>query len=106
MSIGAKRNRIRIEQATLTSDGHGGSTVAWSPRCVVWAHERPLTGRESLAAQQVTATLSTVFEIWYRTGLSVKDRVKLGARTCEIESIVDPKDDRKELHLACSEVSA
>ena len=104
MSIGNKQKRIRIEAVTLTPDGHGGSVSTWSPRCVVWAHERPLTGRESLAAAQMTATLSSVWEIHYRADISVKDRIKFGARTLEIESVVDPYDTRKDLHLACSEV--
>ena len=104
-TIGQKQKRVRIEQAVQTADGHGGNTTTWALRCVVDAHERPLTGRESLQAAQVTATLNTVFEIWHRTDLSVKDRIKLGARTCQIESIVDPTDTRKELWLVCSEVA-
>jgi SPP1 family predicted phage head-tail adaptor len=106
MSIGLKVKRVRIERQTATPDGQGGSTLTWSPRCVVWAHERPLTGREALQAAQVTATLSSVWEIWYRTDISVKDRIKFGARTCEIESFIDPRDDRKELWLYTSEVQA
>lgn len=105
MSVGNKQKRIRIEQQTATPDGHGGSTLTWSPRCVVWAHERPLTGREALQAAQVTATATSVWEIWYRTDISVKDRIKFGSRTCEIESFHDPKDDRKELYLFTSEVA-
>jgi SPP1 family predicted phage head-tail adaptor len=105
MSIGAKQKHVTIQKATAVPDGHGGHTTTWSTRCTVWAHERPLSGTEALRAQQVTAVLSSVFEVWFRLDLSVKDRVIVGTRTCEIESILDPKDDRKELYLFTSEVA-
>jgi len=104
MSIGNKVKRVTIQKATLAPDGHGGSVLTWSPRCVVWAHERPLTWRESLAAAQVTAVLSSVLELHFRSDLSVRDRVKIGARTLEVEAVYDPFDTRKELYLVCSEV--
>jgi SPP1 family predicted phage head-tail adaptor len=105
-SIGSKQNRVTIQRAVQTADSHGGSSTAWSTFVTVWAHERPLSGREAMQAQQVTATLNSVLEIHHRTGLSVKDRVLHGARTLEIEAIVDPTDTRKELHLFVSEAQS
>jgi SPP1 family predicted phage head-tail adaptor len=105
-TAGQKQKRIRIEQRTLTADGHGGSAVSWSPRCVVWAHERPLNGSEAVRAQQVTATLSSVWEIWHRTDISVTDRIRSGSRICQIESAYDPKNDRAELYLLTSETQS
>lgn len=103
-TIGSKQKLITIQQPTTTTDAHGGRSVTWSTRCVVWAHERPLTGRESLQAAQVTAVLSSVWEIWYRTDITVRDRFQVGTRTLHIEAFIDPTDTRKELHLFCSEV--
>jgi SPP1 family predicted phage head-tail adaptor len=105
-SVGAKRKRIRIEQLVATADGQGGHTSAWALRAVVNAHERPLTGAEAIRAAQVTAVLSSVWEIWFRDDISVKDRIRYKTRVLQIESFIDPKDDRKELHLFCSEVQA
>lgn len=105
-TIGQKQKRVTIQKPTAAPDGQGGQTVTWSTRCTVWAHERPLTGRESLAAAQVTAVLSSVWEIHYRTDISVKDRIVYGSRTLQIESFIDPTDTRAELHLMCSEVQA
>jgi SPP1 family predicted phage head-tail adaptor len=106
MSIGAKQKHVTIQKATATPDGQGGRTTTWSTRCTVYAHERPLSGREAMAAQQVTAVLSSVWEIFYRTDISVKDRIIFGARTLEIEAVIDPTDTRKELWLTCSEKQA
>ncbi len=106
MSVGNKVNRIRIESQVATPDGHGGSTLVWSPRCVVWAHERPLSGTEALRAAQVTAVLSSVLIIWFRTDVRATDRVIIGSRTLQIESYYDADDTRKELTLLCSEIQA
>jgi len=105
-TIGQKRTRVRIEKAVEVSDGQGGKTKTYALRCVVAAHERPLTGTEALRAAQVTAVLSSVWEIWWRSDLSVKDRIRVGARVVEIESFYDPTDTRDELFLVCSEVQA
>lgn len=105
-TVGEKRTRIRIEKSVAVSDGQGGNTVTWAVRAVVWAHERPLTGTEALRAAQVTAVLSSVWEIWHRTDLSVKDRIRVGTRVVQIEAFIDPTDTREELHLFCSEVQA
>ena len=94
-------------QATRTEDGHGGHATTYTQqRCIAFAHERPLTGTEALRAAQVTAVLSSCWEIWFREDISVKDRIVYGSRTCEVESFFDPKDDRKELYLFTSEVQA
>jgi SPP1 family predicted phage head-tail adaptor len=105
-TVGSKEKRIRIDRAVKVSDGQGGKTVTYTPRTRVWAHERPLNGREAQLAAQVTAVLSSVWEIWFRTDVSVTDRLVFGTRTVEIESFIDPTDTREELHLFCSEVQA
>jgi SPP1 family predicted phage head-tail adaptor len=106
MSIGDKQKQIRIEQKASVADGQGGHTTTYSPRCVVAAHERPLTGGEAIRAEQLTATLASVWEIWVREDISVQDRIRYKARILQIESFIDPTDERDELYLFCSEVQA
>jgi SPP1 family predicted phage head-tail adaptor len=103
-TVGSKRKRIRIERQVPVADGQGGHTVSYALRAVVSAHERPLNGAEALRAAQVTAVLSSVWEILFREDLSVKDRIRYKTRILDIASFVDPTDERKELHLFCSEV--
>lgn len=108
-TIGEKQKRIRLERPNLVTDGQGGQKPGVPPyllRAVVWAHERPLTGREAIRAEQLTAVLASVWEIWFREDVSVKDRIRFKARTMEIESYIDPDDQRNELYLYCSEVQA
>ncbi len=103
-TVGEKRKRIRIEQKVSVPDGQGGTTTTYALRHVCFAHERPLSGGEALLAVQVTAVLRSVWEIWFREDISVKDRIRYKARILEVESYVDPTDERKELHITCSEV--
>jgi SPP1 family predicted phage head-tail adaptor len=106
-TAGEKQKRVRIEQQLATPDGQGGQIRSgYALRAVVWAHERPLTGREAIRAEQLAAVLSSVWEIWYRTDISVKDRVLFRGRVMEIEAFTDPTDERDELYLYCSEVQA
>jgi len=103
-TVGEKRKRIRIEKQVPVADGQGGHTVSYALRAVVFAHERPLNGTEALRAAQVTAVCSSVWEIWFREDISVKDRIRFKSRILDIESFSDPTDERKELHLVCAEV--
>ena len=105
-TIGDKRDRVTIQRSVQTPDGHGGNVTTWAPRCVVWANDRPLTGTEALRAQQVTAVLSSVWEIWFRSDISVKDRILAGSRVVNIESYYDPDGLKRELYLLCSEVQS
>jgi len=103
-TIGEKRQRIRIEQAVQVSDGQGGRTTSYALRVVVNAHERPLSGAEAQRLGQLTATLASVWEIWWRSDIRVTDRIRVGTRVLEIASYQDPADDHEQLYLYCSEV--
>ncbi len=104
MSIGEKRSRIRIEQRVESGDGQGGTVASWALRDVVWANDRPMNGRETLMAGQVTSTMMVVLEIWSRDDISVKDRVRLGSRTLDVTNFYDPDGMGRELYLLCAEV--
>lgn len=105
-AIGRLTQRVRIECPVAVSDGQGGQAVTWALRAVVAALVEPLTGREALMAQQWSAELSTAVTIWFRSDISVKDRVRVGPRTLEIQNYLDPDGRRAELRLLCSEVQA
>jgi SPP1 family predicted phage head-tail adaptor len=105
-TIGQKNQLVTIQKVTLAHDSQGGHTETWSTRARVWARERMLTGREAMQAAQVTAVLSSVWEVWFRTDISVKDRIVVGNRVLQIESVVDPTSRRAELWLGCSEVQS
>jgi SPP1 family predicted phage head-tail adaptor len=105
-TTGQKRTPIRIESAVKVANGQGGFTTSYTLRCEVWAHERALTGGEALQAAKLTAVRASVFEIWFRDDISVKDRIVLGSRVLHIEAYRDPDDTRREIYVFASEVQA
>jgi len=113
-TIGEKRERVRIEQPVLTSDGQGGHTQSWALLKVVNAEIVPLGYRDALRAAQITSELALAITIWWTQparldstrGISVKDRVRWGSRTLQVESVQNPDGRRVELRLLCSEVQA
>ena len=105
-AIGAMRERITIQKKVAAGDGQGGHPVTWTVRAVVAAALEALTGREAIAAQQVTATFDRAFVIRYRAAVSVTDRIVWAGCTLQILTAVDPDDDDRFLRLTCTEVQA
>jgi SPP1 family predicted phage head-tail adaptor len=104
---GQLRQRIDIQTVALTADGAGGATEAWSNFVTgIYAHVEPLSGRELFQAQQVNDELTHKITARYYPGITSKMRVKYGARTFLIESIVDAEERHRSLELMCKELVA
>jgi SPP1 family predicted phage head-tail adaptor len=102
--VGRMNQLLTVQTGTETSDGQGGVTVSWATLDQIWGLVEPLTAREAQMASQITGALSTAVSVYFRTDLSVKDRIVLGSRTLEIQAIQDPTARREELRLICTEV--
>ncbi len=105
-SIGRRNQLVTIQAIARTPDGQGGNAVTYSTRGQEWALVEPMTGAEAQMAAQMTATLTTGVTIPFRTDVSVQDRIVLGSRTLQVESVQDPTARREELRLLCAEVQA
>lgn len=104
MRIGDLRHRIGLQTATRTSDGEGGSAVAWSTSVTVWASIEPANGREPYIANQLNGQVSHKITIRYRSGVTTGQRVLFGTRTFDVQAVLN-KDERNELMtLYCLEV--
>lgn len=104
LAAGSLRHRLTIQARTAASDGQGGETVTWAARVTVWGLVEPVTGREALMAQQLTAELATVVTLRFRTDVRVTDRIVWGTRVLQIASVQDPDGRREQLRLLCVEV--
>ena len=105
-TTGDLRDRVRLEALVSTPDGHGGSASSWTIIDTVAAAVWPVSGREAVLAEQMTAVVSSVVWIRYRAGgVSVKSRVRFGARILEIEDVADPDGRRTWLRIMCSETA-
>lgn len=104
MRAGQLRHRVTIQQRTDADDGAGGLTITWTPLTVLWASVAPQTGRETIAARQVTPAMTHLVRLRYYAGLTTKHRVVLDGRALDILAIQNVEERNRELVLSCQEL--
>lgn len=106
MNIGQLRHRLKIyDKGTLTRNATGEEIPAYDALvATVWGAVEPLSGREFLEANQVQADATIRIRIRYRSNIRPEMRVIEGSHTYHIDSVLDQRGERKELHLMCREV--
>lgn len=87
MRAGRLDREITIERATDARGTSGAVTKTWATLATVPAEVRPKRGREFFAAGQVAGEVDTVFRIYWRSDITVKDRISYGGRTYDITSL-------------------
>lgn len=105
LNAGELNQRITLQRVTVTSDGQGGKDESWAAFAAPWANVLPTRGQETLGGTEVTATLATDLLIRFRTDVDATQRVILGDRTLEIQSLSDPDGRREALKLTCVEIT-
>ena len=105
MQAGQLRHRIDIQVALNSRDSYGASTQEWVTFLSgIRASVEPLSGKEFFAAQKVDTEITHSIKIRYRTGIKPSMRVKYGARYFDIKSVINIKEECKDMHLMCVEV--
>lgn len=105
--IGARREKVALQEAVTASDGMGGVTITkWRTVGEPWAHVTALDERdkEALAAQQITAKHAYHVVIPYRANVTPDLRMILRDTTMQIHSVVDDQGLRRRLTLQVGEV--
>jgi|ERR1051326_415440 SPP1 family predicted phage head-tail adaptor len=105
-SVGAKNHRITIQQATQSQDSRGASVLTWPGTTIatLWAEKRETAGGEGVVAEQLFATRTVTYTVWYRTDLAAGMRIVEGSRVFDIRAITDPDGRKWELELECVEM--
>jgi SPP1 family predicted phage head-tail adaptor len=103
---GERNVAVRIERKISVPDGQGGHVATWGLRAVVYAKVEPLSGEETIAAQQLTGVLLSAVTIPFRDDFSNTDRLLIGSRVLNVRSYQDESGRRTELRILCSEVQA
>ena len=103
---GLLRHRVTIQNFTSTQDPVTGEVLpsAWTDwATAVAAAIEPLSGREFIAAQQVSSELTTRITIRARAGVVPVMRIVHGTTVYDIKGILPDKDSGLEyLTLMCS----
>jgi len=69
MDPGERNRLVTIQQVTDGQDTEGAPTESWATLTQAWAAKMDLTGRERLAAEQMTASYDTRWQIGYRADM-------------------------------------
>jgi SPP1 family predicted phage head-tail adaptor len=65
--------RVTFRREQQTSDGMGGQSKTWGDVATVWAHVRPMSGREREHADRLNAEANYLIVIRYRTDIDETD---------------------------------
>lgn len=96
--------RITLQTATEgIADDYGAKALTWGNVTVLWAQVRPLSGREIFQAAQAGAEVSHEVRFRWRSGITPKDRFKLGTRTLNIVSLLNEDEANAIGHALCIE---
>lgn len=94
--------KVTLRRATTAQDEYGEEITTWADLATVWASRRRASARETLAAAEVSAAITDVFEIRYDSAwadLSPMDRLVFEGRGYDIVS-VDEIGRRQGLRIA------
>lgn len=105
--LGAMRDRIDIQTPTMTVDAAGQSIPAWTDTierepCVFDS----ASGGETLRGKQVDTSITAVFTIHYRSGLTTQQRVKYNNEYYGIVYVRPVEGGRRYIELQCRGVTS
>ena len=92
------RRIIILEREVTTNSFNEEEVTGWTPVRTVWAKVTEAQGDESFESDQLTEGRLTVFDIGYRSDITVKHRIGYNDRYYDIKSIVEP-DRRRSLKI-------
>lgn len=104
MKAGELRHRVTIQQKAVSQDAIGGQVETWSTVTTVWAAVEPLAGRDYMEGKRLVAEVSTRVRMRYRAGVVPEMRVVYGTHTYDVVSVIDFREEHRELALMCREV--
>ena len=84
MRAGKLRQRVTIQDKSVSQNTYGEEVITYVDWATVWAAVEPLRGREFLEGRQITAEVSTRIRIRYRSGISPEMRVKFGSKVYDV----------------------
>ena len=101
MRAGQLNQRVTLERFTETEDAYGATVTDWATVGTFWAAVLPLTGREVIAADAVTAIGDVRIIMRYRPGITPADRLTHKGKQMNITAVIDRHSAGRTLELLC-----
>ena len=106
MQVPPGRMRHQIQVITVAEgaqDSLGQPVVSTTAGNTIWGEIKPLAGRERYDALQVNPLVTHKLVCWYDSTIVPKARIAFGARTFELESVLNPDERNIQLVAICKE---
>jgi SPP1 family predicted phage head-tail adaptor len=101
MDAGQLTERVTLRRKVQTQDEYGTLVETDGTLAIVWAHVKPLSGRERDRGQQTEGTANYVITIRYRAGLATSDYVVWRDQQMNLRFIRDDGPRSLWLRLEC-----
>ena len=106
MRAGRLRQRVTIQEKSVTQNDYGEEVVIWVDYYTTWAAVEPVRGREFYEREMAGAEADTRIVIRWPRSLEIKPemRVKHGSRYYDIVAVIRVEERLREIQLMCREV--
>lgn len=101
--IGQLRTRLGLYEPVETPDAHGGVTMTWRFRRLIWGAVEPKNYTERRENGRLAVTQSYRVTIRYRYDFPERARLMWGSRILRVITSSDPDTRGERLHLICEE---
>lgn len=101
--IGDLRHRVTLEAPLRTPDGGGGSALVWVPVAELWAAIRPVSGGETVLAEQISGRVTHVILVRRHDAVEPAMRFTLGTRIFLIAAVLDVDERHRLLRCLATE---
>lgn len=104
MRAGRLNQRVTLERLSEKEDAYGATVKEWETVGTFWAAVEPLTGREIIAADAVTALSDIRVIMRFQRGITAADRLMHKGKPLEIKTVIDRRSRNRELELLCKAI--
>jgi SPP1 family predicted phage head-tail adaptor len=105
LRAGELRKRFTILRGEQTQSNTGDISLTWVSEGRCWGAIKPLSGGESISAEQRIADTTHGITVRYSTKFAADRRLRLGSRVFEIMSVVNVDERNREISLSCKETA-
>ena len=103
MSAGSRRSFINIEAPTTTTSDIGEPVITWANFASAWVSIQPNTGKETNKEPQIKAEVTHIIKTRFISGLNTKMRINFNGRTMGIDSIINVREESRNIEIMAVE---
>lgn len=106
MRAGRIRQRVTIQDKTVTQNDFGEEVIVWVDYLTAWAAVEPLRGQEFAEQAMAGAELATRIVLRWPGALDIRPEMRAlhGEHVYDVQQVIRVDERRREVQLVCREV--